>query len=466
MADQLPESRFIGIDASTRQIDDGRQIQTEAGLTNVELRSQNIMEFADDHPFDFIICHGVYSWVPEDVQQQILHICRQNLTSTGVAYISYNTYPGWHMRGMIRDIMRYRARRFDGPRDKLNQARGLLTFLSNSVRGEDNPYGLLLRQELETISRSDDSYLLHEHLEDINEPIYFHEFADRAKSAGLQYLGEADFGVMSVENFPEQVQGMLLSVSGDLVETEQYMDFLRNRAFRQTLLVRDDAVIQRTPGAQSLLRLRVASNAAPDSKTVDMRAGEKVSFRRGTSTLNTTDPAVKAAILYLARIWPLSASFPELVALARNAASGQPSLIDLDIIAPATEQFARTLIRCFATSTVDLTSAASRFVTSVSDQPEVSQLARTQASHGVAIVNRRHEIVPVDDIQRRIVAACDGTRNQAELVQSMADAFRRNEFILHHEGRRITDPDLVPKIVGSAVPRILEYLAGRAMLVG
>ena len=187
------------------------------------------MEFPLDEPqFDYIICHGVYSWVPDAVQQKILAICSQCLAPNGVAYVSYNTYPGWRMRGMIRDIMRYRAQFFEAPAEKLNQAWGLLTFLSNSVKSENNPYGMMLRSELESIVHSDDSYLLHEHLEDINEPVYFHTFAERASRAGLQYLGEADFGVMSVENFPEHIQGMLQSVSRDTVELEQYMDFLRN----------------------------------------------------------------------------------------------------------------------------------------------------------------------------------------------------------------------------------------------
>jgi methyltransferase-like protein/SAM-dependent methyltransferase len=465
MADQFPEGRFVGIDASSRQIEDGQKILALSKLSNVELRCQNILDFADDEPFDYIICHGVYSWVPEAVQRRILDICRRCLTSNGVAYVSYNTYPGWHMRGMIRDIMRYRARRFDDPRSKLNQARGLLTFLGNSVKGEDNPYGLLLRQELESISRADDSYLLHEHLEDINEPIYFHEFADRAKTAGLQYLGEADFGVMSVENFPEQVQGMLLSVSGDAIETEQYMDFLRNRAFRQTLLVRNEVSFERTPSAKSLLRLQVASSARPEAQTVDMRPSEKVSFRRGVSSLRTSDPVVKAAILHLANVWPLTVPFGELAALGRSIASGRPAAVDSDLMGSATEQFANTLIRCFATSTIDLRSVASRFVTSVSERPRTGVLARVQASQGIGVTNRLHELVPLDEIQRRIVAACDGTRTPADLIENLGQALTRNEIILHHDGRKVTDPEMLPKLVGDLVPQILDLLASRGMLV-
>ena len=494
MADQFPGSRFLGIDASARQIDDGQRILGLSGLTNVELRYQDILDFSDDQPFDYILCHGVYSWVPDAVQRRILQICQQHLTPNGVAYVSYNTYPGWHMRGMIRDIMRYRAQRFDDPRQKLSQARGLLTFLSNSVKGEDNPYGLLLRKELESIDRADDSYLLHEHLEEVNEPIYFHEFAERAKQAGLQYLGEADFGVMSVENFPEPVQGMLLSVSSDVIETEQYMDFLRNRAFRQTLLVRENVELHRTPDVRTLLRLEVASSArleprssgssnanqpaaadesprANDTPTsAQSRDAHKsplaVTFRRGTSVLRTSDPVVKAAMLHLGKVWPHSVTFAELASLARSVASGQPAAVDSDIMSAATERLASTLIRCFATSSVDLRSAASQFVNSVSERPRASSLARVQASQGMNIANRRHEIVQMDDIQRRIVAACDGTRTPSELVQSLGESLARNEFVLHHEGRRVTDAAVLPKLVGDLVPKILEFLAARAMLTG
>src|SRR5205823_6567249 len=103
-----PESTFLGIDLAQRQIDFGQQQVAELGLKNVELRRASITEVDDSYgKFDYIICHGVYSWVPDTVQAKILDVCRQNLSPDGVAYVSYNTLPGWHMRGMIRDMMRY-----------------------------------------------------------------------------------------------------------------------------------------------------------------------------------------------------------------------------------------------------------------------------------------------------------------------------------------------------------------------
>ncbi|MEK6257902.1 MAG: class I SAM-dependent methyltransferase [Planctomycetota bacterium] len=490
MADQFPNSRFVGIDASSRQIADGSELLARSGLTNVELRCQDILQFTCEEPFDFIICHGVYSWVPDPVQQKILEICREGLAPNGVAYVSYNTYPGWHMRGMIRDIMRYRAQSFDDPRQKLNQARGLLTFLSNSVKGEHNPYGLLLRQELESIGRSDDSYLLHEHLEDVNEPLYFHEFAERAGRAGMQYLGEADFGVMSVENFPEQVRGMLLSVSRDTIEVEQYMDFLRNRAFRQTLLCRDDVSLDRSAPHHHLSRLRIATNARPEVErsdsapsdpaivqpsvgreppvlfdNIDIANSAPLVFRRGGGTLTTTDSVVKAAILHLSRVWPASMPFVELASLARSTATGRPAAVGGDVMSSTTEPVASTLLRCFATSTVDLRSTAPRFVGRVSNAPTASSLARAQAAGGPNVTNRLHETVSLDDVQRQVLARCDGRNSPPDLINHLCEAVIGGDLILHHEGRRITDRDTAHRLATEVLPSVLTGFAQRALLI-
>jgi len=203
-----PESTLVGIDLSQVQIAEGQETVRALGLTNIELGRQSVLDVtAQLGAFDYVICHGVYSWVPADVQQKILEVCKKNLAPQGVAYVSYNTYPGWHMRGMIRDMLQYHVQPFTLPAMKVRQARNLLDFLGKAAgspkKGSDpgsqggqtpfsaNPYSLLLENELESFRRSSDSYLFHEHLEEVNEPIYFHQFIDKAAGHGLRYLGEA-----------------------------------------------------------------------------------------------------------------------------------------------------------------------------------------------------------------------------------------------------------------------------------
>ena len=194
IAEAFPDSWCVGIDLSARQVADGEQWVRKLGLRNVSLRHASITDVDDTYgTFDYVICHGVFSWVPTAVREAILDVCARRLAPNGVAYVSYNTYPGWHMRGMIRDMMRYHALRFSDTTQRVGQARALLDFLAQSCR-QDGPYPTLLKSELESVRRQADHYLFHEHLEEVNDPLYFHQFVAMAKAHGLRYLGEARVG--------------------------------------------------------------------------------------------------------------------------------------------------------------------------------------------------------------------------------------------------------------------------------
>ena len=194
MAQTLPGARFVGIDLSPRQVADGQTVLQELGFQNVELKALSILDVGDDFgQFDYIICHGVYSWVPAEVRDQILRICARNLAPNGVAYVSYNTYPGWHMQGMVREMLRYHTQGFDEPLTSAwVRARAFLGFLAQRRPRTPSPIThTSSRTKCALLERESDTYLFHEHLEDVNHPVYFHEFVARASAAGLQYLAPA-----------------------------------------------------------------------------------------------------------------------------------------------------------------------------------------------------------------------------------------------------------------------------------
>src|SRR5262245_5469668 len=133
IAESLPEAKFVGIHLTARQVADGKQIIARLGLGNIQLQQGDIAALRPDlGTFDYIICHGVFSWVPKAVQDAIFTICKQCLAPDGVAFVSYNTLPGWRMRGMIRDMMLYHAAQFSEPRRKVEQGLALIDFLVQS----------------------------------------------------------------------------------------------------------------------------------------------------------------------------------------------------------------------------------------------------------------------------------------------------------------------------------------------
>jgi cyclopropane fatty-acyl-phospholipid synthase-like methyltransferase len=333
MADYLPDSEFVGLDLSARQVQDGQDLINQFGLKNITLKHASILDVDTSYGnFDYVICHGVFSWVPTPVQDKIFEIMSSQLTPNGISYISYNTYPGWHMRGMIRDMMRYHSGRFNTPQLRTQQARALLDFLAQSVRQDNSAYSILLKQELETLRHQADHYLYHEHLEEVNDPVYFHNFAERAKAKGLKYLGEARVGTMVTGNFGPEIEKTLKMLATDQIQAEQYMDFLRNRMFRETLLCLDRVQPNWAVNPESLRVLHVASGSVPvggDGKAlpeINVNGEDNISYRSTSGmSMATTRPLLKAAMKVMQNAYPGTVPFDLLRKQAREMVGGGDS---------------------------------------------------------------------------------------------------------------------------------------------
>jgi len=463
MALTLPESTFVGIDLSGVQVAEGQKTVDALGLKNIQLKQMSILDVDRAFgQFDYILCHGVFSWVPHEVQEKILEICVQNLSANGVAYVSYNTYPGWHMRGMIRDMMCYHSKHFSVAQMRVRQARNLLDFMAKSVAKQESPFSMLLRSELEVLRGSRDAYLFHDHLEEVNDPLYFYQFAERAAAKGLQYLGEADFHVMMPGNFPPEIESVLQMVSPDHIHMEQYMDFLRNRMFRQTLLCH--RIIPRNTNlrAEQLTAFHVASAARPVSASIDVSSTETELFETPDSVgVRTADPITKAALVVLAERWPDAIEFPALVSTARshlNAGARDPAND-----AKALGLFLLSAYASAANSLVELHVHPPRFAVNVAARPVASALARLQAVSGPYVTSLRHQSVGLDEFARRLLPLLDGTRDRNALEEAVTALVAAGDLAVERDGKPLEDAAGIEEAVTQGLDEQLPRLARCAL---
>ena len=136
MAEALDDSRFVGIDYSQAQVLAAQHSAAALKLENLELRCADIGDLGDElGSFDYIICHGVFAWVPPALQDKILSICQRSLTPQGIAYISYNTYPGWHLRSVVREVLSEHALGASA-KDRLARGKGVLEFVGEEMEPE------------------------------------------------------------------------------------------------------------------------------------------------------------------------------------------------------------------------------------------------------------------------------------------------------------------------------------------
>ena len=458
MAEMFPGSLFLGIDLSERQLTEGQAVIEQLGLDNIELLHCDIRDVSSElGTFHYIIAHGVYSWVPAPVQQKILQICQEQLEPNGVAYISYNTYPGWRMRGMIRDMMVYHTRQFEEPQERVDQARALLKFLAEST-DQNSAYGAYLKEELELFGQVSDAYLYHDHLEDNNEPIYFHEFIKQAESHGLQFLGEADFHMMAYWHFAPEITNTLQRLSSDLIQVEQYMDFLRNRTFRQTLLCdRQQPLIRSLDGSQ-LEHLFIASPLQVQS--VESDDEDTLSLQYGKIAVTSREPLIKAAHLLLADAWPQALTFKELLTQAYTQCP------DLSDKRTAEARLREHFIRCYAAKAIELHSNSLRFTTSLSDYPTVSPLARLQAESDRIVTNRKHESVSLDVVGRQIVRCLDGQHDRAGIERFVWERVEQGELNIQNENGDAVALSQAQELIAGICKHTLTQLRDLALLTG
>jgi len=317
--------------------------------------------------------------------------------------------------------MLYHAEQFPDSATKVQQGRSLLEFMAQSVG--DDPYGATLRAELDTTRRKADAYVFHDYLEPDNHAVYFHQFAREAREQGLVYLAEASFPDMMVSNFSPAVADTLRRIGRDLIRLEQYMDFVRNRSFRQSLLVHEGAAINRRVGWQALRNLQVHGLAEPATVFIDLDSDAPAAFRTDKGSVFTPSHAmVKAAMLLLAEQRPRAIPFDELAVRARERVqerSGTP--VDTATAAQDAEILGTTLLQCYGAGVVDLHTASPAMVVQPSARPRASALARVQARRGRAIVNLWHEPVALDPQDRALIPLLDGTRDRAALIAAMAE---------------------------------------------
>lgn len=445
MAWHQPGGHYLGVELSGAQAAHGSRMIAHLGLPNVEVRHGDIMDVAlDGEPFDYIIVHGVFSWVPDFVQTRILEICARRLSPTGVATISYNTQPGWGLRGMVRQMLLHHTRGIEGPAARLAAARELLDFLATPMDHPPPGHDWLLK-EVSYLQKARDSYLYHEYLEDSNSPMLFSEFMARARSAGLQYLGDAQLHTLFPSTLGEAVAERFEAMD-DLEREEQYLDFLRLRPFRQSLLCRADLSIVREIDLNWLAGQRLYSPLRSDRDD----QGHTLWRSPGGTGYHVSLPQAHRMLGALAEAYPRALTLAEALGKARPDGALMGELFNL---------FVSGAVQITRLDNPDLPRA--RPV-----RPRVSALARMQAEMGEGhLATFRHESLGLDPVSTKLVSLLDGHRDLEALVEALLKATETDPALGDAMGLKEAGKKPPRGQVRANVERLLQIFAHHGLLL-
>jgi len=283
MAFHHPDSEFVGVDLAHTPISVGRDQLDRLKLRNIRLLQGDVTE-ACEHlgAFDYVIAHGLYSWVPDSVRPHILRVAAERLTGNGVAYVSYNALPGCRLRHLVRDLLGFRFGADAREPTQLEPMREFLRAFSRVEEWSDGKFLDVLKREIAFVQNLPDDVLYHDDLAADSKAFYLRQFVADAGAWGLQYLGEADiverFTMAGLGEFDALVDAWS---NNDWVAREQYFDFVKGRRFRQTLLCKDSQRLLRDFGTHTVERFDLRSRLRLDDANAALFDRSEVSFSAG-----------------------------------------------------------------------------------------------------------------------------------------------------------------------------------------
>lgn len=242
----FPASQIVGIDISPEQIEGAQNLAKTLGANNAHFICADICELAKDEialnelgKFDYIIAHGVYSWVDDRAKDALFKLISSCLAPSGLAYISYNVYPGWKEREILRDLMLFSTSHLSKIDEKISRSKSVVkSFLNHGkkdiLENSNSAFSKeILNHAKDICEVYDDFYLAHEHFELSNDPKYLSDFVAHARNFGLFYLIDSALSASLIAGGNDTISALNLN---ERIKAEQYADFLNMRAFRASIL--------------------------------------------------------------------------------------------------------------------------------------------------------------------------------------------------------------------------------------
>lgn len=435
-----PNSKAVGIDLSPQQIASGQLLIDQLKIDNLKLLAMSITDIdASLGKFDYIICHGVFSWVPPEVRDAILRVCRENLNPNGIAYISYNTYPGWKASDIVRDAMLLNSYAAQSPQEKLGRAKQMLNLLEHGL-WDGNPMKSALARAAQQVAKQSNDYLAHEYLEAVNSPCYFLEFVAAIQQSGMVYLTDAEpqstFPSTFGPNVVEQLRTLDVEATREM--REQYLDFAVGRQFRKSLIIHAEEAskLLDNPEATHFRSMYFAAKIESVSAKNPGRSAERAYLLAPGNTLTTESPALIAVLERLKDAWPASVPFADLeaaVALTMPTTStdthGSSTLNSLTLLMNANALHFRLEPPPYSTIEPTIRLIPGAFELLTASETKGSQVGAHNFWHQAVKLN-------MESATQFVTRLLDGSRTHQELRTELRDALSSGR-VEHPRGDKV-----------------------------
>lgn len=395
MAFRLPDSQFVGIDFSELNIKRAQRIAQELHLKNIEFLNADIFQSEIPRNCDYIVAHGLLTWIPKHKHEHLLEKISTSLSKNGIAYISYNCLPGWTIKTSIREYVLNEFGKLPSNPQELQDNLQELDQWIKSMALVDQAGASSLAQAVTEIKNKAPGFSLHDEFELESSPLYFKELMGLLETHSLFYVGDSLQDGNLLETYPELVREHLKRTHlENRQQLESKSDFIRNRKFRRSIVSKGKPSDPKLLWSEELFvysKLKVL----PDHQYEHPTYGKvRLHF-----------PEIQEPLLKLQEARPQAIALKEL--LPTDQASDQEKLLDRLLFL-----FRMDLIEFWPYAL-----CAEKF--EKPKNPKAFLLNQIQAKHQMWLTNELHESISLDERACELVGYLDGSKDLQELARQM-----------------------------------------------
>ena len=457
LAYTYPNAQFIGIDFSIDAIEEGRKTIKELNLSNIKFECSDIAHYSTEEKFDYIFCHGVYTWVSEELSHHILELCHNLLSEKGLAYISYNALPAWGTRSVLREALRHFTSSVK-EEEKVEKARETISFMLSALQNYPTPYSMSLQLELKNALKSSDGFIAQELLADEAHAEYLHTFISKAKQHHLIYIGEAKFERMVSNRLDEisdaQELSSAINAMSSFEDQEQALDFLFPTWLRQGVLHKENASKKELTELEknNLLKNLYISSPLVPSDPRDSEGGEDVFMSPTGSHVQITSRYIRHALRTLNMTWPAYTKITDLYDTLTN----RPCY--------AFSDFAKELLILFQKGQIELHIAPEKFSSILGEKPKVSQLAVLQAKTQDWVTSLKQEYTLLTDFEKSLLPFLDGEHTKDDLITAIKNLIDNQDLNIKDEFKSEANEAELKDVISDGIDEALHHLYESALI--
>ena len=401
LALQYPEATFVGIDISPRQIDRARRTSEALGLHNLHWFETDVarLERDVDGCFDYIVCHGVLSWVAPETREAIFGQCHRLLTPHGIALMSFNALPGGQVLSSVRRLAQLVSAGSSNLLGRVQAARAAFRSLLETSR--ECALGSRMREALKIFVEGEDAYLVHEYFSAFNEALTVEAFISACERHALQMVSSASLAECGWRENLQHVSG-LSSLRLATGQAEAAVDLLADTTFRCVLVCRGEHCLAPTWNVEALseMAISVENGAAVDE------VPSRIPTLRVSKDGHETQLMLPAAVAAMRRAF---SAIPAYVPVAELAA---------DLSPPERTIVLQTLLKLALAGVLDVATTALPIASALPERPRLwPWAAHCREVESRWFCGRRHESLRMDEDMRQLLGLIDGRRTVTELRQ-------------------------------------------------